>query len=194
MGSISKFYPGTLFLVVGNSGSGKDSIISGVVKRYPHELKKIIQTRRYITRSPSETEDNYYIDHAEFKIMENTGKFALKWHIYGLDYGIPIEIEDWLKKGHPILVNVSRLVIEKAREKYENLKVVFIEVPFEITVKRIKNRGREAENRLEERIERARIHQHFLEADFKIDNSGVLEDAVDHLLNYLLKVINQNDL
>lgn len=194
MGSISKFYPGTLFLVVGNSGSGKDSIISGVVKRYPHELKKIIQARRYITRSPSETEDNYYIDNAEFKIMENTGKFALKWHIYGLDYGVPIEIEDWLKKGHPVLVNVSRLIIEEAREKYENLKVVFIEVPFEITVKRIKNRGRETENRLEERIERARIHQHFLEADFKIDNSGVLDDAVDHLLNYLLKVINENDL
>ena len=41
MGSISKFYPGTLFLVVGNSGSGKDSIISGVVKRYLHEMKKI---------------------------------------------------------------------------------------------------------------------------------------------------------
>jgi len=179
---------------VGNSGSGKDSIISGVVKRYPHELKKIIQARRYITRSPSETENNYYIDNAEFKIMENKGKFALKWHIYGLDYGVPIEIEDWLKKGHPVLVNVSRLVMEEAREKYENLKVVFIEVPFEITVKRIKNRGREAQNRLEERIERARINQHFLEADFKIDNSGVLDDAVDHLLNYLLKVINQNDL
>ena len=118
----------------------------------------------------------------------------LKLHIYGLDYGIPIEIEDWLKKGHPILVNVSRLVIEKAREKYENLKVVFIEVPFEITVKRIKSRGREGDNSLEERIERARIHQNFLEADFKIDNSGVLEDAVDQFLNYLLKVINQNDL
>ena len=194
IGSISKFYPGTLFLVVGNSGSGKDSIISGVVKRYPNGLNKIIQARRYITRSPSETENNYYINHAEFKIMENSCKFALKWHIYGLDYGVPIEIEDWLKNGHPVLVNVSRLVIEKAREKYENLKVVFIEVPFEITVKRIKSRGREGDNSLEERIERARIHQNFLDADFKIDNSGVLDDAVDQLLNYLLKVINQNDL
>ena len=126
MGSISKFYPGTLFLVVGNSGSGKDSIISGVVKRYPHELKKIIQARRYITRSPSETEDNYYIDHAEFKIMENTGKFALKWYIYGFDYGVPIAIEDWLKKD-PLskfkkkLINMDILSPQKVQDLQEKV-------------------------------------------------------------------------
>ncbi|TFG23408.1 MAG: hypothetical protein EU532_13535, partial [Promethearchaeota archaeon] len=58
--------------------------------------------------------------------MENENKFALKWHIYGLDYGIPVEIDEWLKKGHPVIVNVSRTIIQEAKNIYMNLKVIFI--------------------------------------------------------------------
>jgi len=182
-------YPGTLFLVVGNSGSGKDSIISGSISKYPPNLKKIYLAKRYITRLPSETENNYYISSEEFSNMADKGKFSLKWHIYGLDYGIPIEIEDWLKKGHPVLVNVSRTVIKKTRLKYKNVKVVFIRVPFDITVKRVKKRGRESKERMKERIERARKFQTFSEADFTIENSGDLDNAINEFLDYILNFI-----
>ncbi|MDX1797821.1 MAG: hypothetical protein R3255_04155, partial [Candidatus Lokiarchaeia archaeon] len=82
-----KKFSGTLFLIVGNSGSGKDSIISGVVKKYPPELKKIHAPKRYITRPPSKFEKNISISAEVFKEMEKKGEFALKWHIYNLDYG-----------------------------------------------------------------------------------------------------------
>ena len=58
-----KDFPGKLVLVVGNSGSGKDSIISEVVKRFPSNLKEIHLTQRYITRPSSETEDNLSLIH-----------------------------------------------------------------------------------------------------------------------------------
>ncbi|MFX0039643.1 MAG: phosphonate metabolism protein/1,5-bisphosphokinase (PRPP-forming) PhnN [Promethearchaeota archaeon] len=188
-----KKFPGTLFLVVGNSGSGKDSIISGIVKKYPSNLKKIYAPKRYITRPPSKFEENLSISTEEFKEMEKKEKFALTWHIYGLDYGISIEIDDFLKKGHSVIINVSRTVINKAREKYDNIRVVFIEVPFEITYQRIKDRKRESEDLLNERIERARKNPKFPDADFVIDNSGDLENAVDALLNYMLKFIDENE-
>lgn len=124
--------------------------------------------------------------------MENENKFALKWHIYGLDYGIPVEIDEWLKKGHPVIVNVSRTIIQEAKNIYMNLKVIFIEVPFEVTMERIKERGREAEERLKERIERARTHQELPEADFVVDNSGRLEDAIEQFLNIVVKVVSEN--
>jgi ribose 1,5-bisphosphokinase len=174
--------------VVGNSGSGKDSIISGAVENYPSNLKKPFIPKRYITRPPSEFEYNIYISPVEFKEMANQGKFALKWHIYGLDYGVLIEIDDWLKKGHSVIVNVSRIVINEARKQYKNIKVIFIEVPFEITVERIKNRGRESEERLKERIQRAKAHQKLTEADFVVRNNGKLEEAVNKFLEYILKV------
>ena len=188
-----KKFPGTLFLLVGNSGSGKDSIISGTIKNYPSNLIQIYVPKRYITRPPSEFEKNISITPEEFREMDKKGKFALKWHIYELDYGIPIEIDDYLKNGHPVIINVSRTIVKDARKRYENIKVIFIEVPFEITYQRIKDRKRENKDLLKERIERARKNQKFPDANFILDNSGVLDNAINQFLNYLLEVINERE-
>lgn len=188
---MKKKFAGTLFLVVGNSGSGKDSIIQGAVKKYPNDLNKLYVPKRYITRAPSKTEENISISPEEFKIMSKEGKFALKWHIYGLDYGIPIEIDERLKNGHPVAVNVSRTIIAEARKMYKNIKIIFIEVPFDITLKRLKERTREIGKRLEERIERARNNQQFPEADFIVNNSGLLEDAINQFINYVIKCVKE---
>jgi len=185
-----KNFVGVLFLIVGNSGSGKDSIISGVMKRYPSNLKQLHAPKRYITRPSSKYEANISITPEKFREMEMNGKFALNWNIYELDYGIPIEIENFLEKGDPVIINVSRTVVKKAREKYKNIRVIFVEVPFEITLQRIKDRKRESAKLLNARIERARKNQEFPEADFTIDNSGNLEDAIDQFLTYLIKIVD----
>jgi len=190
---LKKNYPGTLFLVVGNSGSGKDSIIYGLLNKYPSKMKQLHIVRRFITRPPSETELNNPITVDEFKILEEQDKFALKWHIYGLDYGVPIEIDNWLKEGHPVIVNVSRTIVKEAKEKYENIKTIFVEVPFVFTLQRVQERGRESGDLLDQRIERARTLQKFPEADFVVDNSGKLEDAINQLSNFLIKIIRKNE-
>ena len=118
--------------------------------------------------------------------MEQQGKFALKWEIYGLNYGVPSEIDEWLEKGHPVIVNVSRMIIDEAREIYDNLKVIFIEVPLEITIKRIKERGRESGQLLHERMRRAEKNQKFPGADFVVDNSRELDNAINEFLKYLI--------
>ncbi len=181
-----KDYQGNLFLIVGNSCSGKDSIISGTIKKYPSNLKKIYNPKRYITRPPSKTEENISITPIEFKELSEKGMFALEWHIYGLDYGVPIKIDQLLSKGHPVVVNVSRTIIKEARKVYKNLKVIFIKVPLKVCIERLKERGRERENRIEERIQRARTHQEFEEADYVIDNTSSLDYAVDKLLGYII--------
>ncbi|NVM44261.1 MAG: phosphonate metabolism protein/1,5-bisphosphokinase (PRPP-forming) PhnN [Candidatus Lokiarchaeota archaeon] len=178
-----------LILVVGNSGSGKDSILKGVKERFPSEFKSVYLTQRFITRPSSDTEDNISVTPEIFKEMSAQGKFALEWHIYGLDYGVPIEIDEWMKKGHLVLVNVSRSIVKTAREIYQNILVVFIEVPFEITLKRVKERARESGKRLEERIQRAKKNQIFPDADFYVDNSGDLKVAINQFLDYLLTAV-----
>jgi ribose 1,5-bisphosphokinase len=185
-----KNFPGILFLVVGNSGSGKDSIISGVETKFNSSLKRIHIPKRFITRPPSESEKNISISPEEFKEMEKESKFALKWHIYKLDYGIPIEIDEYLKKGISIIVNVSRNIVKKAKEIYANIKVIFIYVPLEITTQRLKSRGREDSELLNERLKRAKENQQFYEADSIIDNSGNLEDSISQFYNYLISVLN----
>ena len=189
-----KNFTGVIVLVVGNSGSGKDSIISEAVKRFPSNLKEIHLTQRYITRPSSKTEDNIAITPKIFKEMSLQKKFALEWHIYDLDYGVPIDIDDWLKKGHPVIVNVSRTIVKKARSIYRNILVVFIKVPFEITFQRIKERARESGKQLQERIQRAKDNQTFPDADFIVDNSGELEIAIDQFLSYLIRVVKTKEI
>lgn len=189
---MTKEFDGLLFLIVGNSGSGKDTLIRAIVERYPSDHKQIFTPKRYITRPPSETEENISTTREEFQKLANTGKFAFEWHIYGLSYGVPIIIDELLSSGNPVIINVSRKIVPEAREKYKNLKVIFIEVPFELSVKRLKDRNRESENQLKQRIERARTHQKYDEADFIVDNSGLLEITIEKLLDYILMMVKKS--
>lgn len=178
-----------IFLVVGNSGSGKDSLIREVQKRYPSDKITIKVPIRVITRPQSpRTEDFESVDEKTFLKLKNEGAFALDWHIYDMYYGVRKEIIEWADQGHPVLINVSRNIIESARKRYPGIKVIFVRVPFEITEKRLQKRGRERGDALNNRLERARKNQELHSADFVVENSGDLADAVNTILDYILKI------
>ena len=183
---------GKLFFIVGNSGSGKDSLVQEVIDMYPPTEKEIKIPVRVITRPPSpETEDYESIDDATFLKWDKEEKFALTWFIYGLHYGIRTEIFEWLELGHPVIINVSRKIIESARKRFKNLKVIFVHVPFEITAARIKDRGREDKEAMQARLERARKNQNLPSADFVVDNSGDLKIAAKTMLDYILSELKK---
>jgi phosphonate metabolism protein PhnN/1,5-bisphosphokinase (PRPP-forming) len=189
-----KEFPGTLFLVVGNSGSGKDSIINEAIEKYPKDLKNIYRVRRYITRPPSKTENNISVSPEKFLAMEQNEKFALKWHIYNLYYGIPKKIDKLLKKGNPVVANVSRSIIPEARGKYKNLKVIFIYVPINVTEERLLERGREKEKSIVARIKRAKKLENYSDYDFKIENTGSLDKAVQEFLDIIVPLIKDEEI
>ena len=180
-----------LFFIIGNSGSGKDSLVQEAIENYPSDRKEIKIPVRVITRPPSpETEDYESVDEETFLKWQEEGKFALTWYIYGLHYGIRTEILEWMRQGHPVIVNVSRKIIESARKQFDNLKVIFVQVPFEITAARIKDRGREDEEAMQARLERARKNQTYPSADYTVDNSGDLKIAAKSMLNYILSAVS----
>ncbi len=184
-----KTFKGNLFFIVGNSGSGKDSLLKEAMEQWPEDLEEIKVPRRYITRPPHETEPYHSVTEEKFKEMKTMGKFCLDWHIYDLYYGVPVEVENWLENGHLVVINVSRSIIEEAKKKYPDLKIIFVKVPLEITIERIKSRGRESEGDPEykRRIDRARKKQNLPEADFVVENVGPLEENAQVLKKYLLK-------
>jgi ribose 1,5-bisphosphokinase len=183
MKSSQKYLEGYLILVIGNSGSGKDTIIKEVISR--NKSLKLTAPKRYVTRMPSVDEDNIFLTEEEFQQKSEKNEFAIEWEIYGLKYAVPMEINDWLNDGYYVIINVSRNVVEKTKKKYRNCKVIFIEVPFELTRKRILERGREGNAALENRIARAEQNQKYPEADFVVDNSGELDTAVNQFVRYL---------
>ncbi len=83
--------------------------------------------------------------------------------------------------------------ISYAKSRYPDLKIIFVRVPFEVTSKRIKDRGRENEESMKERMERAKNMQEMSDADFIVDNSGDLEVAGKVILNYILQTYRKED-
>jgi ribose 1,5-bisphosphokinase len=185
-----KSIQGQLIFLVGNSGSGKDSLLKAALENWPEDIPEVRIPRRYITRPPHETEPFYSVSEEEFHKLDNQGKFCLTWHIYDLYYGVPKEILDWIDQGALVVVNVSRSIISEAKMKYPNLKVIFVKVPFEVTLQRIKSRGRESEDDpvFQKRVERARKNQDFPTADFIVDNAGDLLIGASKLREYLLSL------
>ena len=127
--------------------------------------------------------------------MKNNHEFLLTWHIYDLDYGVPKLVENWLSDGFIVIINVSRTIIPEVRRIFPDLKVIFIKVPFEITLDRVKSRGREAEDdeMFKARVKRAKLNQKFPDADIIIDNSGELQIAVKYFREYLLSFIQESE-
>jgi len=186
---------GGIFLLVGNSGSGKDSILNGVLSSWPKNITQIKVPQRYITRPSHETEPFHSVTTEKFKKMKNNHEFSLTWHIYDLDYGVPKIVENWLSDGYIVIINVSRNIIPDARQKFPDLKVIFVEVPYEITLGRVKSRGREAEDDevFKERVKRAKENQTFPDADIIIDNSGDLQIAVNNFRKFLLSFAQKSE-
>jgi ribose 1,5-bisphosphokinase len=176
-----------LVLIVGNSGSGKDSVIRETARMWPTELPPLMTTRRYITRPPHESEPFLSVTQAEFEQMRSRDCFCLTWTSYGMAYGVPKEILLDLDRGKPVLVNVSRSVIQPARDHLPGVRVAYVHVPLAVSIMRIQQRGREAERTLgyRDRIRRAQQHPGLAQADVIIDNSGSLDDAADQLCTYI---------
>ncbi len=76
---------GRVFAVVGPSGVGKDTLLSGAVAASP----ALHWARRTITRPDSPGTEPYEgVPPAEFDFLSNSGVFALEWPAHGLRYGI----------------------------------------------------------------------------------------------------------
>jgi phosphonate metabolism protein PhnN/1,5-bisphosphokinase (PRPP-forming) len=180
------------FLIIGNSGAGKDSVIEEVERRFPPHYKKLMLPKRVITRKNSDTEKFESVDTETFHKLRKSGEFILEWESYEHFYGIRREVLDWLDADHPVLLNISRQVVQTAREKIPDAMVIFIRVPLDVTADRIIDRGRESYKEVLDRVVRAQEHQDSEEADFVVNNVGNLGETSQKVLEYILESIGHD--
>jgi ribose 1,5-bisphosphokinase len=126
--------------------------------------------------------------------MEAADRFCLTWESYDLLYGIPVEVAEWLQRGEHVMVNVSRQVIAAARRQFSYVRVVFVQVPLETTLTRIRRRGRENENdaTFQRRLQRAMDNPSLADADYVLNNSGTLEAGASRLSGYLRRCMSSD--
>ncbi|MBE6798696.1 MAG: guanylate kinase [Ruminococcaceae bacterium] len=149
---------GTLIILAGPSGSGKDTVMKELFKLLP-DLKFSISS---ITRDMREGEVNgekyNFITREEFESMiEN--KQLLEYNVYcGNYYGTPkAPVEKAIAEGKEILIEIDVNGAEEVRKNCTDYFSVFIMPPsFEVLRERLVGRGTDKMEVIEKRLEEAK--------------------------------------
>jgi len=184
---------GTMVVVVGPSGAGKDSVMSYAQRHFADEAR-VQFVRRVITR-PADAggEAHEAIDADGFRQRAADGAFAVSWDAHGLSYGIPRKTLDQLAQGVTLVANGSRSALPAFAEAYPRLKVVLVTARPDILAARLAARGRESTEAIAKRLERA-VPEIVVSADtVVIDNSGALEAAGGAFISLLASALARND-
>jgi ribose 1,5-bisphosphokinase len=176
---------GRLVLVVGPSGVGKDTLIAYCRSRLG-EADGVVFPRRAITRpSGDDAEDHEVVSEEEFHRREVAAGFALDWRAHGLSYGVPASIGEDLAAGRTVVVNVSRSIVDAARARFPNIRIVHVTAAPDILARRLQARGRESAVDIASRLDRATALDVEGPDVVHIDNSGKPEEAGKELLALL---------
>ena len=133
---------GPLIVVLGPSGSGKDTLISYAQARFAGR-QDVLFVRRAITRpADAGSEDHFAMSEAEFDEAIDRGEFALTWAANGLRYGLPRSIEAHLAQGGLAIVNGSRGAWGVIHRGFPGAVAVEISVEPAILAQRLQSRGR----------------------------------------------------
>jgi ribose 1,5-bisphosphokinase len=163
---------GTLFLIVGPSGAGKDTLIAAARSSLDD---RFVFPRRVVTREAEPGgEDHVSVDLTSFEARERAGDFALSWRAHGLAYGIPASVVADLKRGRNVVANVSRAVVAAARGRFPSVRVILVTAPADVLRSRLEGRGREVRAAIDARLARAAT----VEADVTIVNDGAPDAAI----------------
>jgi phosphonate metabolism protein PhnN/1,5-bisphosphokinase (PRPP-forming) len=168
---------GRLVLVVGPSGSGKDTLLNAARARLRGD-GRFRFPRRTITRAAEAGgEDFDAVCLEEFEARRVANRFALAWTAHGLHYGIPDDIDRDLVRGTTVVVNVSRIVVAEARIRYTGVAAILVTADIATIARRLAARGRESAPDIARRL--ARVNQ--IEIDGPdvtiVRNNGALADA-----------------
>ncbi|SNB66450.1 MULTISPECIES: phosphonate metabolism protein/1,5-bisphosphokinase (PRPP-forming) PhnN [unclassified Agrobacterium] len=177
--------PGTMIVVVGPSGAGKDTLMDFAATQLSGR-PGFHFTRRVITRSGDAGGENHNaVSMHEFNRLKDAGAFAVSWEAHGLKYGIPVAVYHHLDAGDVVIANGSRSALPHFGTAFSRLKVVNIVAQPDVLARRLEQRGRESRQDILRRLERSSLT---VVGDFDVttvDNSGAIEDAGTTIMQLL---------
>lgn len=183
---------GTLFLITGPSGSGKDSLINWLRPHFERDSAMMF-VRRVITRTDGGNEDHDTMTDHEFARARDANAFCVTWEAHGLQYGIPTPVLAHTQKGGHAMMNGSRRALTSIASVFPQLHVINLDVAPEVLVERLSARGRESAEEISTRLARsAGVFPTGIMVTH-IDNSGPLHHAGRSTLDVIAARIALND-
>jgi len=173
---------GILFLVVGPSGVGKDSLIDGAHRLLDDDVSYSFPQRMITRPKDSGGEAHRAVTDQEFDRLKAEGGFMMSWGAHGNRYGIPIAVEDALALGRNVVVNVSRQMIDPARRCFKPVRILLVTAPRDVLAARLAARGRETMDSIQDRLGRASAYNVSGDDVLEIANHGELDRAIDRFV------------
>ena len=183
-GSVINDGRGRLFIVSGPSGTGKTTLCSAVLNRFPDMLYSV----SYTTRKPRNGEqsgiDYYFIKKKDFKDKIEDGKWAEWAEVHGNYYGTSAEMLDKeLDSGRDIILDIDVQGTIRLLERYSESVTIFVMPPsIEELKRRLKVRDTDSSEVISKRLENAKMEMAKKDLYLHVIINDQLPDAIEQLI------------
>lgn len=182
---------GKIVIISGPSGVGKSTICKEVVKRLDNVCLSISVTTRPMAEAEVDGQDYWFLSQQQFRKRINEGSLLEYAEVFGHLYGTPKDkVEEALGAGKTIILEIDVQGAKQVRSVCPDAAMVFIFPPTEKELaQRIKNRGREGMEAVEERLEGADTE---FAAAWQYYEHMVVNDDLEHAVKEVIQIIKQN--
>lgn len=174
--------PGILFVVVGPSGAGKDTLIDGARAALAGQGRFQFATRLITRPADAGGEAHEAIDEAGFAELEQAGRLLVSWRAHGLRYGLRAGLLDELAAGRHVVANGSRGALTELAGKAPRLIALVVTASPATLAARLSARGRESAEDIAARLERSVLALPPGIETLVVSNDGTVEEGVEHVL------------
>jgi len=179
---------GLLVVISGPSGVGKGTVRRALFEMKNHNLTySVSMTTRPKREGEVEGKDYYFVTESEFKKYIKQGKMLEYANFVGNYYGTPKDkVEENLNKGQEVVLEIEVEGAAQVKKKMPDCVMIFIAPPSkEDLYERLKKRGTESEEIIQERI--AKANREFEKA--KNYDYIVVNDEVNNAADRIMAII-----
>jgi guanylate kinase len=173
-----------IFVISAPSGTGKSTVIEGVLKKIPKLQKTVSYTTRQARDGEKDGIDYHFITEQKFEEMKNNDLFIEWANVYGNLYATSLEtINNALGRGIFLIKDIDTQGALNIKKQLKDLAIlIFIAPPsIEELEKRLRNRGTDSEEIIQIRLQNAlKEMSEAVQYDYRIINSD-LQQTIDEL-------------
>ena len=178
---------GRIFVISAPSGTGKSTVVEGLLHRFPHLTYSVSCTTRPPRAEERQDVDYHFVDRDTFMSMIRDGDFVEWAEVYGELYGTPRrQLKEAVKKGLDIVLDIDVQGGVAIKDAFPEAVTIFLLPPsLEVLEERLAGRATDSPEQVRLRLENARNEMAYRDRyDHRIVN-----DRVDRALDDLAKLI-----
>jgi len=183
-GSVINDGKGRLFIVSGPSGTGKTTLCSAVLNRFPDMLYSVSYTTRELRNGEQSGIDYHFIKKKNFKDKIEDGEWAEWAEVHGNYYGTSAELLDReLDSGRDIILDIDVQGTIRLLERYPESVTIFVMPPsIEELKRRLKLRDTDSIEVIARRLENAKMEMAKRDLYLHVIINDQLPDAIEQLI------------